>query len=82
MSRKRIPQLLALVAANFVSDSLVASVGPGDAAFVRTISSRRQAAPRSMNKTFVEINPEMGPGWPHDRPGEEGILGPNHARLS
>lgn len=35
-----------------------------------------------MNKTFVEINPEMGPGWPRDRHREQGILGRNRARLS
>lgn len=35
-----------------------------------------------MNKTFVEINPEMGPGWPRDTHRELGILGGNHARLS
>lgn len=33
VSSKRIPQLLALVAANLIYDSLVANVGPGDAAW-------------------------------------------------
>lgn len=33
VSSKRIPQLLALVAADLIYDSLVASVGPGDAAW-------------------------------------------------
>lgn len=34
----------------------------------------------SMNKTFVEINPEMGPEWPRDRHREQGILGQIPAR--
>lgn len=54
---KRFPHLHALVAANLIYDSLVASVGPGDAAWCEQSAD----SARSMNKTFVEINPEMGP---------------------
>lgn len=75
---KRIPQLLALATAKLIYDSLVASVGPGDAANNQQPASD---SAHSMNKTFVEINPEIGPGWPRCRHREQGFRGQNYARL-